>query len=70
MPRREFANQKAHQDHAERIGDIYLWEGTASFAKRQRMLSPEQYEIVDARTSRGVRRAIPIADIVLLFLNF
>jgi hypothetical protein len=29
-----------------------------SFAKRQRLLSPEQYEIVEVRTSRGVSRAM------------
>ena len=65
MPRREFASQRALQDHAERIGDIYLWEGTPTFAKRQRMLSPEQYEIVDVRTSRGVRRAMLIPKATL-----
>ena len=27
----------------------YLWEGTAACAKRQRLLSPDQYEIVDVR---------------------
>ena len=29
-----------------------------AFAKRQRVLSPEQYQIVDVRTSRGMRRAM------------
>jgi hypothetical protein len=28
------------------------------FTKRQQLLSPDQYEIVDVRTSRGVRRAM------------
>ena len=27
------------------------------FAKRQRVLSPDQYEIVDVRTPRGVLRS-------------
>jgi len=30
-----------------------VWEGTAKFAQRQRQLSPDQYEIVDVRTSDG-----------------
>src|SRR5260370_34001375 len=58
MARREFATQKNFHDYAERTGQAYLWEGTAVFAKRQRLLSPDQYEIVDVRTSRGVRRAM------------
>jgi hypothetical protein len=71
MPVREFANQKAFIDHAERNGFVYLWEGMPAFARRQRMLSPmpaftkrqqllstDQYEIVDVRTPRGVRRAM------------
>ena len=58
MPRREFATHKKLQDYAERIGDTYLWEGTPAYAKQQRVLSPDQYEIVDVRTSRGVRRAM------------
>jgi hypothetical protein len=56
MARREFATQKKFHDYAERTGQGYLWEGTPPFAKRQRMLSPDQYEIVDVPTSRGVRR--------------
>ena len=71
MPVREFANQKALVDYAERNGLVYLWETMPAFARRQRMLSPmpaftkrqqllspDQYEIVDVRTSRGVRRAM------------
>ena len=59
MARREFATQKNFHDYAERTGQAYLWEGTAAFAKRQRLLSPDQYEIVDVRTHRrGVRRAM------------
>jgi hypothetical protein len=46
----EFATQKKLQDYAERIGD-HLWEGTPAFVKRQQLLSPDQYAIVDARTS-------------------
>jgi len=58
MARREFATQKTFHDYAERTGQAYLWEGTAAFGKRRRLLSPDQYEIVDVRTSRGVRRAM------------
>ena len=41
-------------DYAERNGLVYAWEYTCAFAKWQRLLSPEQYEIVEVRTSRGV----------------
>ena len=71
MAQREFANQRALIDYAEQNGLACLWEGMPAFAKRQRplsplpaftkrqqQLSPEQYEIVDVRTSRGMRRAM------------
>jgi hypothetical protein len=53
MSRREFTSQKALQDHAEQTGQVCVLEGIAT---RQRMLSPDQHEIVDVRTSRGVLR--------------
>jgi hypothetical protein len=59
------ASEFATQDYAERIGDTYLWEGTPAFAKRQQLLSPDQYEIVDVRTSRGVRRAMLFPKAIL-----
>ena len=65
MARREFATQKNFHDYAERTGQGYLWEGTPLFAKRQRVLSPDQYEIVDVRTSRGVRRAMLFPKAIL-----
>jgi len=36
-----------------------------AFAKRQRLLSPDQYEIVGVRTSRGVRRAMLFPKAIL-----
>jgi len=54
MSRREFTSQKALQDHAEQTGKVCVMEG---IALRQRQLSPDQYEIVDVRTSRGVLRS-------------
>jgi hypothetical protein len=65
MPRREFASEKALRDQAERIGDFCAFEGSATFAKWRRLLSPEEYEIVDVLTSRGVRRAILFPKAVL-----
>ena len=75
---REFANQKSLIDHAERNGLVYLWETMPAFARRQRMLSPmpaftkrqqllstDQYEIVDVRTPRGVRRAMLFPKAIL-----
>jgi hypothetical protein len=44
MPVREFANKKALIDYAEQNGLAYLWEGTRAFYKRQRLLSPDQYQ--------------------------
>jgi hypothetical protein len=62
MPRRTFASQKELQDHAEQTGKVCRLEGVA---KRQRLLSPDQYEIVDVRTSGGVKQAILIPKAVL-----
>ena len=56
MPQREFANQKALVAYAEQNDLAYEYEYTPAFAKWQRLLSPEQYEIVAVRTSRGVSR--------------
>lgn len=58
MPQREFTNQKALIEYAEQNGLVYEWQGSQAFAKRQRQLPPEQYEIVEVRTSRGMNRAM------------
>src|ERR1700730_16081957 len=55
MARRTFASQKELQDYAGQTGKVCRLEGVA---KRQRLLSPDQYDIVDVRTFRGVRRVI------------
>ena len=57
MPR-EFTSQKALRNHAELTGYVYLWEGTHAFTTRQRLLSADQYEVVDVRTDRGMTRAM------------
>ena len=69
---REFANQKALIDHAEQNGLVYVWAFSMreqlvspAFTKRQQMLSPDQYEIVDVRTLRSVRRAMLFPKAVL-----
>ena len=58
MQRGEFANQKALIDYVEQNDLAYEYEYTPAFAKWQRLLSPEQYEIAEVRTSRGVSRAM------------
>jgi hypothetical protein len=58
MAQREFANQTALVAYAEQNDLAYEYEYTPAFAKWQRLLSPEQYEIVEARTSRGVSRVM------------
>ena len=72
MPQRKFANQKALIDYAEQNGLVYVWGWierqrviSPAFTKRKRLLSPDQYEIVDVRTSRGVRRAMLFPKLIL-----
>jgi hypothetical protein len=65
MPRREFASEKALKNHAELTDDFYAWESTVTFAKWQQLLSRDQYEIVDVRTSQGVRRAMLFPKAIL-----
>ena len=65
MDRRDFRTFKELHDYAERTGNVYLWESTLAFTKRQRLLSPEQYQIVDVRTSRGMRRAMLFSKAIL-----
>ena len=62
---KEFENQKALMEYAERNGLAYAWQGSPTFAKRQRLLSPEQYKIVEVRTSRGVSRAMLFSKAIL-----
>jgi hypothetical protein len=64
MPR-EFTSQKAIRNHAELTGYVYLWEGTHAFATRRRLLSPDQYEIADVRTDRGMTRAMLFPKAIL-----
>jgi hypothetical protein len=64
MPR-EFTSQKAIRNHAELTGYVYLWEGTHAFTARRLLLSPDQYEIVDVRTDRGMRRAMLFPKAIL-----
>jgi hypothetical protein len=59
----------------ERKGLVFVWafgkrhgqllSPVAVFTKRQRLLSPDQYEVVDVRTSRGVRRAMHFPKLIL-----
>jgi hypothetical protein len=55
---REFADQKALQDYVNSHDLVYLWEGTRPFAMRIAQLSPEQCEVVDVRSKRGVTCAL------------
>ena len=65
MQRREFANQKALIDYAEQNDLAYEYEYTPAFAKWQRLLSPEQYEVVEARTTRGVSRVMLFSNAII-----
>jgi hypothetical protein len=64
MSIREFANQQALIDYAEQNGLAYAWEYSPPFTKRLRLLSPEQYQIVEVRTSRGVSRAMLFSKVL------
>jgi hypothetical protein len=66
MPQRQFAQQKKLIHYAERNALAYAWEDSHAFAKRQRVPSPEQYEIVEVRTSRGMNRAMLFSQAILL----
>src|ERR1700720_2559568 len=71
MPVREFANQKALMPSGRALSSYgrsasgQLPSPVAIFTRRQRLLSPDQYEIVDVRTSRGVRRAMLFPKMIL-----
>ena len=65
MPRREFASEKALKKHAEQTDCFYAWESTATFAKWEEMLSRDQYELADVRTSEGVRRVMLFPKAIL-----
>ena len=51
--------------YAEQNDLAYEYEYTPAFAKWQRLLSPEQYEIVEARTSRGVSRVMLFSKAII-----
>jgi acyl carrier protein phosphodiesterase len=61
----EFADQNALQNYAELHGLAYMWEGMAAFRKRLATLAPEQYELVEVRTKRGVTRALLFPNAIL-----
>ena len=72
MLRRQFASQKALLDYTEQKGLVYVWVYTQrkgvlspAFIKRERVLSLDQYEIVDVRTYIGVRRAMLFPKTIL-----
>ena len=65
MPQTEFANQKALAAYAERNDLAYEYEYTPAFAKWQRLLSPEQYEIVEVRTSRRLSRVMLFSKAII-----
>jgi hypothetical protein len=65
MPQREFANQKALLAYAERNALVHAWERSPAFAKRQRLRSPKEYDIVEVRRSRGMSRAMLFSQAIL-----
>jgi hypothetical protein len=54
----KFADPMELHRHAELNGLVYAWEFTRAFAKWQELLTREQYELVEVRTSQGTSRAM------------
>ena len=60
-----FEHHAAVHDYAERNGLVYLWEGTAAFENRRRMLAPEQYQILAVHRPKGMTRVILFSKDIL-----
>jgi hypothetical protein len=61
-----FPHQAALLEYAEAHGLVYAWEGTRSFEKRSRSLSPEQFQIVTVHTRRrGATRVMLFSKDIL-----
>ena len=50
----EFKDDAPMYEYAERNGLDYTWAGTKLFAKRQRTLPADQFEVRPVRTKRGI----------------
>ena len=50
----EFKDHIEMQEYAERNGLDYTWAGTKLFAKRERTLPSDQFEVRPVRTKRGI----------------
>jgi hypothetical protein len=50
----EFKDHIEMGEYAERSGLDYTWAGTNLFAKRERTLPPDQFEVRPVRTGRGI----------------
>ena len=61
MSRRQIRENSLHRQPFLRLSQI----SACAFAKWQRLLSPEQYEIVEARTPRGVSRVMLFSKAII-----
>ena len=64
-PPEAFEHHAAAYDYAERNGLTYVWDGTAAFEKRKRLLSPKQYQILSVHTRRGVTQVLLFSKDIL-----
>ena len=64
-PPEAFEHHAAVYDYAERNGLTYVWEGTAAFDKRKRLLSPRQYQILAVHARRGVTQVLLFSKDIL-----
>ena len=64
-PPEAFEHHTTVYNYAERNGLTYVWEGTAAFEKRKRLLSPKQYQILAVHTRRGVTQVLLFSKDIL-----
>jgi hypothetical protein len=61
-----FSDHVAVDNYAEANGLECAWEGTPPFKKRRRTLSPEQFEIREVRTRKGMSKVLLFSKEILL----
>jgi hypothetical protein len=57
MDEAPFPNHAAALKYAELNGLELVWAGTTAFEKRQRALSPDQFQVRPVRTRKGITMA-------------
>ncbi len=58
MDREPFTDHAAVHDYAKRNGLEIAWAYSPAFEKRRRTLSPDQFEIRDVHTRKGITKVL------------